>query len=333
MAKKSKSTKSKANCYDKVKVQIGIKEFHETDGALKILKGRSLPVSVKPNTNAKQLLEEATNKHAKHFRSFNQYEPYVLLYPDNTMIDKLPGALEDFTLERYKEELEKPYSKITLYICRKKCLERIDLESDCDSIAGDLALERSYVSKDSSTDKSITHPIRPFCTIDDKKPDSVPVISLIDKDEKSTLQAKATCPMCYLDFPYSEIEYHADICSEQLDFVGFVEEPSEATDDDDVTVVDGKNDVHDIDDADGNTIWIGKIKDVVSCANKKVDMKTVNRVSIRRRFVVKDYITAREKMMQRNRFNPTGLLKITFIGEPAVDDGGPRREFFSGRAA
>ena len=94
-----------------------------------------------------------------------------------------------------------------------------------------------------------------------------------------------------------------------------------------------KNNVHDIDDADGNTIWIGKIKDVVSCANKKVDMKTVNRVSIRRRFVVKDYITAREKMMQRNRFNPTGLLKITFIGEPAVDNGGPWREFFSGRAA
>ena len=85
-AKRNKSTKSKANCPNKVKIQIGIKEFLETDGALKILKGRSLPVSVKPNTNAKQLLEEATDKHAKHFRSFNQHDRYALLYPDNTII-------------------------------------------------------------------------------------------------------------------------------------------------------------------------------------------------------------------------------------------------------
>ena len=174
--KKSKSIKSKANNQDKVKIQIGIKEFHETDGALKILKGRSLPVSVEPSTNAKQLFEKATDKHAKHFRSFNQYDRYVLLYPDNTIIDKLPGALEDFTLERYKEELGKPYSKISLYICRKECFEKIDLESDCDSI-GDEVLERSQIAKNSSvqrsTELSITRPIRPFCTVDEKKPDSI----------------------------------------------------------------------------------------------------------------------------------------------------------------
>ena len=80
-----------------------------------------------------------------------------------------------------------------------------------------------------------------------------------------------------------------------------------------------------------NLIWIEKIKDVISCANKMVDAEAVNRVSIRRRFVFKDYIAAREKLRQRKRFNPKGQLKLTFIGEPAVDDGGPRREFFSGR--
>ena len=59
-------------------------------------------------------------------------------------------------------------------------------------------------------------------------------------------------------------------------------------------------------------------------------MKAVNRVSIRRRFVFKDYLAAREKLKQRKRFDRKGQLKITFIGEPAVDDGGPRHEFFSG---
>ena len=62
-------------------------------------------------------------------------------------------------------------------------------------------------------------------------------------------------------------------------------------------------------------------------------MKTVNHVYIRKRFVIKDYITAREKMIQRNCFNPRGLLKITFIGKSAVDDGRPHCEFFSRRAA
>ena len=330
--KKCKSTKSKTNSPDKVKIQVGIKEFHETDHALKILKGRSLPVSVKPNSNAKQLLEEATDKHAKHYRSFNQYDHYVLLYPDNTIIDKIPGSLEDFTLERYKEELGKPYSKISLYICRKECLEKVDLESDCDSI-DDAVLEKSYLEKNSSIDKSaITRPIRPFCTIVDTKPNSAEVISLIENDEKGTSEAKAKCPMCYLDFPTSEIEYHADICSEQFDFVGTVEDQSE-TIDDDVLVVDEKNDVHNVDDANGNLIWIEKIKDVISCANKMVDAEAVNRVSIRRRFVFKYYIAAREKLRQRKRFNPKGQLKLTFIGEPAVDDGGPRREFFSGRVS
>ena len=162
-------------------------------------------------------------------------------------------------------------------------MEKIYLESDCDSI-GEAVLQRSYVANNVSIDKGITRPIRSFCTVDDKKPDSVPIISLIET-KTSTLEAKTTCPMCYLDFPTSEIEYHADLCSQELDFVGIVENPFETIDDD--------PDVHDVDDAD-NSIWIGKIKDVISCANKTVDMKAVNRVSIRRRFVFKDYKTARE---------------------------------------
>ena len=29
-------------------------------------------------------------------------------------------------------------------------------------------------------------------------------------------------------------------------------------------------------------------------------------------------------------FKPKGMLKVTYVGEPAVDDGGPKREFFTG---
>ena len=88
---------------------------------------------------------------------------------------------------------------------------------------------------------------------------------------KKSTEGKATCPMCYPDFPISEIECHADICSEGFNFVGVVRDQCKTTDDNDghFPVVDKKNDVHDIvEDADGNSIWIGKIKDVVSHGNK-----------------------------------------------------------------
>ena len=187
-----------------------------------------------------------------------------------------------------------------MYICQKQCLEKVDLESDCDSI-DDAVLAKSYLEKNSSIDKSttITCPIRPFCTIVDKKPNSSQVISLIKNDEKSTSETKVKCPMCYLDFPTSEIEYHADICSEQFDFVGAVEDQAKTIDDDDVLAVDCEtNDVHNVDDPNSSLIWIDKIEDVISCANKLVDTEAVNRISIRRRFVFKDYMTARERPVE-----------------------------------
>ena len=42
---------------------------------------------------------------------------YYLPYPDFTRAEKLPDT-EDFLLCRYKEELGKPYERITLYICK-----------------------------------------------------------------------------------------------------------------------------------------------------------------------------------------------------------------------
>ena len=82
-SKKAKSGKS--NSSNKVNIPIGIKICNE-DGLLKVLKGRTLPITVKPDIDARGLLEEAVNKHTKHFRSFDNKIEYVLLYPDNTVV-------------------------------------------------------------------------------------------------------------------------------------------------------------------------------------------------------------------------------------------------------
>ena len=43
---------------------------------------------------------------------------FTLLYPDRMEVKNLPGSTEAFTLNRYREELGKPYPRIMLYICK-----------------------------------------------------------------------------------------------------------------------------------------------------------------------------------------------------------------------
>ena len=103
-AKKSKSGKSRGSQTEKVKIQVGIKEFQESAASLKILKGRTLPIVVNASINASRLLEETLAKHSKHFRTFNEeINEYVLLYPDNTVVNLLPGSSQFFSLKDYKE--------------------------------------------------------------------------------------------------------------------------------------------------------------------------------------------------------------------------------------
>ena len=49
------------------------------------------------------------------------------------------------------------------------------------------------------------------------------------------------------------------------------------------------------------------------------------RVTVRRKHLWQDYTKARQ-----NSYHPSKLIKITFCGESAIDNGGPRRESFSG---
>ncbi len=54
------------------------------------------------------------------------------------------------------------------------------------------------------------------------------------------------------------------------------------------------------------------------------DDEDKQRISIRRSHVFKDAVRA----FSKSTFNVSKLLKVTFIGEQSVDDGGPRRELF-----
>ena len=47
---------------------------------------------------------------------------------------------------------------------------------------------------------------------------------------------------------------------------------------------------------------------------------------IRRNFIWDDYMEARERLW----IKPENGVRIQFVGEAAIDDGGPTREFYSG---
>ena len=95
-----------------MKIQVGIKEFQESAASLKILKGRTLPIVVNASINASRLLEEALAKHSKHFRTFNgEINEYVLLYPDNTVVNLLPGSSQFFFSQRLQRGLREALLK------------------------------------------------------------------------------------------------------------------------------------------------------------------------------------------------------------------------------
>ena len=66
------------------------------------------------------------------------------------------------------------------------------------------------------------------------------------------------------------------------------------------------------------------VKGFLQSKFKKQEIST-HSLHVRRQNVFQDYINCAKKPW----YKPGKLLKVTFIGESAVDTGGPRREFFS----
>ena len=94
------------------------------------------------------------------------------------------------------------------------------------------------------------------------------------------------------------------------------EDNAQAIDSDFETPLDGKCQHGDLQQ------WI-KSK-IGSLATSFVSVEQV-RLSVRRKNIWDDL-----KKAARKHIGPTNNLKIVFLGEPAIDDGGPKREFFSG---
>ena len=197
-----------------MKIPIGIKIWNE-DGLVNILKGRSLPIAVKPDIDAHGRLEEVVNKHTKHFRSFDNKIEYVLLYPDNTVVQNLPGSNTSFSLRTYKD-LGKPYSKMHLFLCSVDSLQRSENEEENGVGINPPDCQIVSVVKNSQ-------PIHPFLV-----PKEVGQSTSAQSTQEKT-DSQMTCPTCYCKFPLR----HVDLCVETFDSAGVVNELHKLFEDDD----------------------------------------------------------------------------------------------------
>lgn len=128
------------------------------------------------------------------------------------------------------------------------------------------------------------------------------------------------CPTCFKRFPIEEIEEHADLCASHIIEFGDDTCPGEATTSDDCRL-ERTAEIW-IDDHEQNDLTYSTL---IKTVQKNMEKDQPVRINIRRKTLWEDFVRERNR-----RVKPEKLVKVVFIGEPAIDDGGPRREFFSG---
>ncbi|XP_031565225.1 G2/M phase-specific E3 ubiquitin-protein ligase-like [Actinia tenebrosa] len=131
------------------------------------------------------------------------------------------------------------------------------------------------------------------------------------------------CPTCHTSFPLSLIEEHADICCERVARASELAYSNlmltmEVEDNQDNPAQDVDHMAQEREEEKSELKYIiEKIKGRVSAKSSHID--------VQRKFIFDDYLEGRKRpwIKAENR------LSVVFIGEAAVDDGGPRREFFT----
>ena len=100
-------------------INVGVMKY--SNGELKKCRGKTLPITTVPEASSVEIKEKAVSKHTNHDKTLHHGFDYVLLYPDGSEIVNIPGSTEPFVLEKYREEVGRPYN-IAYQIIRKRQL-------------------------------------------------------------------------------------------------------------------------------------------------------------------------------------------------------------------
>ena len=130
------------------------------------------------------------------------------------------------------------------------------------------------------------------------------------------------CPICLNNYAFDEIENHADGCSmwllEDIDKLPSNEIPTTSC-----ASTMAISDVENVSTTDLKEHIKKEISNVL--AMEMNNTEEPKRLTVRRKFIWQDFKTARQRTI-----SPRKKIKVVFSGEPSVDEGGPRRELFTG---
>ena len=274
-----------------------------------------------------ELLNKGIEKHAAHDRNFDRYGDYALVYPDGTEVLTLPGKpAQLFQLDKYKEDFGKPYNRITLFLVERETLEvnKEYLSSDSDEGGRKSPIQTTLDILCPSTSRSAS-------TETERCPSEIP------KRRAGELQQLKDM------FPArEEHELMAALNSTQTqsleDAVSLLLNESSSLNDAYASLLSTNADDHspfdfhvecDIASISDNTTF--SLDDSLQEKLKNLKEAEVNcneylRLKVRRQHVWEDTL---HKLKCIQPEDLSKQIKIQFIGEPAVDQGGPSREFFS----
>ena len=156
------------------------------------------------------------------------------------------------------------------------------------------------------------------CPVFESKPVTVLTTEASVQHQEEEQERLMSCPICFSLHPVEQIEEHADNCSmwlldDQCDIPDSL--PTLSCNAEPAT-------------AQALTGYQQKkvLGEQIAALSTQLLSTEVKRITIRRKFMWQDF-----KSAMSTKIHPKSTLKVVFSGEPAVDDGGPRRELFSGK--
>ena len=184
----------------------------------------------------------------------------------------------------------------------------------------DSDLPESGISSDILTPSCSTSIV---CESNTSSEPAIGIASQSHTTSTSTNTGSVACPTCHIKFPLAEIAQHADQCCEINSreaslYRSWVLDSIDLTHDD-------MPDIYTSPQEDDLPVNTASTKELIETIMSNVSDET-QLVSIRRKFIWEDYVNCRKKRW----FKTNARLHVNFIGEEAVDGGGPRREFFTG---
>ena len=97
-----------------VEVKVGIASA--ADGVCKARHGKTHFVTVKSSGDKEEITWKAVEKHSSFDQAFDGTIPYVLLFPDFSQVNFVPGTKEAFLLSSYKKAVGKDYKRLMFYL-------------------------------------------------------------------------------------------------------------------------------------------------------------------------------------------------------------------------